>query len=330
MSNNRSRDQSLGEALGMNVSPLVIVEHPLIVGDNRVGIEIELENLPRLQGYGQPDLSYWDSVPDGSLRNSGREFITKGDGVGGLLLYKATIEIEAFLESHNPDPNWRCSTHVHVDVRDMTLLELKKFILAYVFYEKFIFRESGWNRYKNNFCVPMGVAQTQIETVSDAFSHRITSIRSFSNYINDRWGKYTALNLKNMVRLGTFEFRMPQSTFKSNDLIKVSNRFLSLKKLSKEHEGESLTDFIDSMYNLDVTQVFSKCLGRSSTFLIPDKEFGLHLAMDILMIRSLKVKTNQIYDELANRHAEENEEEDYEGDEDPDFYDEDGNEMYHD
>lgn len=282
----------VGQDLDIPTTPLVCNEHPLVVGVGRVGIEIELENL---LNYRSNRLLHWNIITDESLRNGGREFITKGDGLGGDVLFNASTEIEIALRGYSPDPTWRCSTHIHLDVRDLTVEEMKLVLMAYIFFEKFLFRESGWERYKNNFCVPMGLAQGQVSVLADCFT--IQDITTFASIISDNWGKYTALNLKTLPTLGTFEFRMPQPAFRSVDLLKTSNRFLSLKKLAVSWEGD-LDGFLAHLVDLDVSDVFDKSLGRSSVFLEEDKAFGFSLVKDLLMLKDLKIKTQRLTRDL--------------------------------
>jgi hypothetical protein len=285
--NNR---RTLGAVFGMNTRDLLCNPHPLVVGVDRVGVEIELENLSDLSTRNSR-LIHWDVITDDSLRNNGREFITKGDGIGGDVLANAAVEVEDLLKDYSPDPTWRCSTHMHLDVRDLTVEEMKRLLIAYIFFEKFLFRESGWARYKSNFCVPIGLAQSQVSILSDAFM--IDTPESFAEHISCNWGKYTALNLRPCTHLGTFEFRMPQPTFKAMDLLKVANRFLSLKKVAREYTGD-LLGFPDYLDTLTIEDVFPKSLGRNSVFLEEDKVFGYSLAKDLLALRALRDKTNSL------------------------------------
>jgi len=279
-------------------SKLVCYEHPLVLGTDRVGIEIELENLEGMFRYGRsPNLVYWNAVGDGSLRNHGVEFITRGDGVGGDVLYSAAIEVQEFLKNLNPDPSWRCSTHIHVDIRDLNLEQLKLFIIAYAYFERFIFKECGWGRYKNNFCVPLGLAQDQIETVSTLFQY--DDLSAFLRHARDTWPKYTAINLGVADSLGTFEFRMPQPTYNAVELIKTSNRFLALKRMSKEWTGEPV-GFIEYLASTDIRLLFQKSVGRATVFKDEDRCFGFGLARDIIAIGALKRKSILLNNEFSN------------------------------
>ncbi|MFW3388497.1 UNVERIFIED_CONTAM: hypothetical protein RF648_21140, partial [Kocuria sp. CPCC 205274] len=104
---------TVASTFGMRVNYPSIEKHPLIVGTHLAGVEIELENL----AIEHPSFRYWTAKNDGSLRNNGMEFVCSHPW-GGVDLYNAAVEIDGFLFGNNPDDTWRCSTHVHVDVRD--------------------------------------------------------------------------------------------------------------------------------------------------------------------------------------------------------------------
>jgi hypothetical protein len=275
--------------LRRRASQLKCHSHPLVLGVDRVGIEVELENLGDLSHHSSTQsLVYWDIISDGSLRNNGMEFITKGDGIGGDVLYEASVELEGFLRDFSPDPSWRCSTHVHVDVRDMTLEQLKLLTLAYAYFERFLFKECGWKRYKSNFCVPLGLAQKQIEVVSDLF--RQDKVKDFMMFANNNWPKYTAINLAVVNTFGTYEFRMPLPTFKSMSLIKTANRFLALKRVVMDWTGDQV-EFIEYLSTTDIRLIFQKSVGRGTVFKDEDRAFGFALARDIIAISALKAKS---------------------------------------
>lgn len=281
--------RTLGRVLGINTGTRTIEEHPAVIGTDRIGVEIELENLPSLST--RTRLVNWDVIIDDSLRNNGREFVTRGDGLGGNVLVEAANEVESLLADYSPDPTWRCSTHMHLDVRNCTLEELKRLLIVYMYFEKFLFRESGWVRYKNNFCVPIGLAQSQVAILSDAFL--TNDMETFAEHISNNWGKYTALNLRTCTSLGTFEFRMPQPTYQATDLLKVANRFLALKKIAVEFEG-SLHEFLEHITTLSVQEAFPLSIGRDSEFLEEDQSFGYNLVKDLLALKALRDKTNAL------------------------------------
>lgn len=272
MANNK-----IGEIYGQGVPNQTIKGHPLVVGTHFVGVEIELEGI-RDQNF---QSEYWHMKGDGSLRNNGQEFVCKGP-TGGVDLFNAVVEIDRFLFDKNPDGNWRCSTHVHLDVRDMTGSEIKNLIIIYLTLEKLIFRLSGFHRYKNNFCCSIGFAQNQLRTLIDNWS--IDDTYAFTNRLIGRWDKYSALNLVPISSFGTVEFRMSEPKWRKGKLLLLCNRFLAMKELAKSWTG-SHEELVNYLMTTDLYLIFKKGLPKE----IPvnfeeDLEVGFKLVNDLLVL----------------------------------------------
>ena len=250
--------------------------HPLVVGIERVGIEVELEDITTSSSRLSDDL--WNAIYDGSLRNNGMEFVTRGDGIGGKTLSKALVQLDKQLKDLNPDNSWRCSTHVHVDARDMTVQEIKNLIIIYTVYERFLFKASGWERYKSNFCVPLGVGQRMIRTLADSW-HNDTS--RFVTHLCDRWNKYTAINFCTLGTLGTVEFRMSEAQWRKGTLLKLVNRFLCIKNQAKTWQGTH-EELIEHCITTPVAEMFTKGVTADAVFEQEDLELGAKLAYDII------------------------------------------------
>lgn len=205
-----------------------LASHPLIVSNEMLGLEIELENVSsRLRSL------YWVEKADGSLRNQGREFVFRGP-LGGVDLFKALTEAGRHFHEIQPAATWRCSTHVHMDVRDMNVNELKNLILLYTIYEEVLYTCSGYNRYKNNFGPAFGFAQSQITKLSRAWG---LSGGHFIDNILGCWSKYSSLNLLPIGRFGSVEFRIANALTTTGDLIRLCNRFLLLKEWALGWKG---------------------------------------------------------------------------------------------
>lgn len=254
--------------------------HPLVVGTNLAGVEIELEGIDDIV----PSFKYWDAKGDGSLRNYGMEFVCNQPW-GGKDLYCAGVEIDKWLSSQSPEDSWRCSTHVHVDVRDMTVDQLKRMILAYAMYERILFRCSGMHRYKNNFCVALGFAQDLITQLSLAWQE---NDRTFLNTVIDSWDKYSSINLLPLAQFGSVEFRISEAKWRKGRLIRLVNRFLSLKEIAMQTFDGSESDFIEMLYNTPVTDMIKKGLPRNIKNFESDLDLGYKLSHDILSLGRMR------------------------------------------
>lgn len=157
------------------------------------GVELEIEGCrPDMQ---TPGLAVTE---DGSLRNSGLEFITKPMTYSNLVW-----ALDTFF-SHN---DWlgpanyseRCSVHVHTNVQDLTVEQLASISMIYQVFEGVLFNYAGMDRRRNIFCVPW--AETQLNYRS------ITKMLNKEDVVFQDWQKYTALNLLPVTSLGTIEWR---------------------------------------------------------------------------------------------------------------------------
>lgn len=273
----------VGTFYGRSPDHSTLTPHPMVVGTHRVGVEIELENITTNLGRGS---RYWQQIADGSLRNHGAEFIFRAP-FGGVDLFNAMVEIDSHLHKLNPDDSQRCSTHVHVDVRDMTVAQLKNMILIYAVYERVLFQCSGWHRYRNNFCVALGFAQTMMKALSQ---HWHESDENFLRGVTGRWDKYTALNLLPMIDKGSVEFRISEAKWRKGQLLRLCNRFLSLKELAMAWEG-SQEELIEHLMQTPVSQVLRKSLPRNLEDMTGEVEMGAKLAYDIIYVHKMPTPT---------------------------------------
>lgn len=249
--------------------------HPQILGTNKVGVEVELEDLPSTSFSSE----FWRVTHDGSLRNNGVEFVMDGC-FGGADLFHAAVALDTYLTSRHPDGNWRCSTHVHMDVRSFNTHQLKNLILINTVYEKLLFRISGFHRYTNNFCASMGYMQNQMELLAGIW-HAEDSI--FFDVLMSSWDKYSAFNLLPIQRFGSVEFRSSAAEWRKGKLVRLCNRFLALHKLAEEWEGTH-DDLLVHLTTLHPKDIFRKGLSRGT---LPetweeDVSIGMKLANDIL------------------------------------------------
>lgn len=168
------------------------------------GLELEIENATNLE---MPRLFSW--TEDGSLRNRGREFITRPANytttVRGLQKFFAlNPTLQTIKESdgdYSPLSNYsdRTSIHVHTNCQDMTMKQLASLCMLYQVFERLLYAYVGGDRQQNIFCVPWHetlISNRTIKTLLEGHSFKI-----------HEWQKYTGLNLKPLERFGTVEWR---------------------------------------------------------------------------------------------------------------------------
>jgi hypothetical protein len=167
--------------------PLPFVSCPTLF----YGVELEIESVMDPDAWVVPGFHHEE---DGSLRNSGREFITKPMTLSnlayGLDLFKT--------KSGVTDKNYseRTSIHVHTNARNLTLEQIQTILVLYQLFERMLFRFAGNDRDKNIFCVPWN--QTLL-------NHKIMEGSALPKF--KAWQKYTALNLLPLLTQGTLEWR---------------------------------------------------------------------------------------------------------------------------
>lgn len=234
------------EEIGAFEDKMFVSTIPVADKNTYLGIEVETENV---QIWHQSGFPYWKITEDGSLRNSGREFITvpikafrAENALTTLFKYQINSDIE-FTE--------RTSIHVHMNVRTLTLDQLRAMILLYILFEKALFRYVHKDRYNNIFCVPL---------TETNFGEKLINL-FHSNTISLSWMKYTALNLLPIWEKGTIEFRHLHGTKDIPEIMGWINLILCLKKMALRTDPKIIWETIESLntssqYHAYASEVF--------------------------------------------------------------------------
>jgi hypothetical protein len=171
-------------------------------------------------------------VEDHSLRNGGREFTT------APMLFADQVSMFGFLHSQlklGEEPfSDRTSIHVHVNVRELTLNEVRQFVLLYALLEPLFFKYVGDVRKGSIFCVPLNWTY-----LPSLYKLPLPELRN-------KWHKYTALNISPISTFGTVEFRHMYGT---NDI----ERFRFWLGCLKE-----LYEFVESSTNFDIIRLLTE------------------------------------------------------------------------
>ena len=261
-----------------------------------VGIEVEVENLPTWYA-GDP---IWHVTVDGSLRNHGKEYISRP--IRSTQIEFALRTLFKNLEQHNYKFSPRCSVHVHMNARTLQPKHLRALLLLYLTFERSIFRFIGNNRDRNIHCVPL----------LDCFlTNNIFDIVD-GQLPPSVWMKYTALNLVPLGEKGTIEFRHMHGTDDITKLMTWINIILSLKVYAYKTPPELITERINSLnttsqYRQFIVEVFGNLAG---VFIddVNDKhnieiEEGSSFVKKILCYRTVlsQIKRDQTSDNPINK-----------------------------
>lgn len=155
------------------------------------GIELEIENWPiRVGDLEAPGFTFTE---DGSLRNNGYEAVSTPNSKVGILNSTAALWKKYSIDEKNFSD--RTSIHVHANVLNFTLDNVKSLAIVYATIEDLVFSFIGEDRRKNIFCVPWTETGLRVGTINHIFEYA------------RQWQKYTALNLLTMRTQGTVEWR---------------------------------------------------------------------------------------------------------------------------
>lgn len=196
---------------------------------NVVGIEIEIESLTPFPPNDETKY-YWKMEHDGSLRGEHNiEYVLRHPRERNKA-FKALDNLTIKLKNGGTEivDSIRAGTHIHINVRDLTLLEMWTMVTCwYVLEELLTSTICGKDRVGNHFCL---CAQD-----ADAVLFKITSVirkENFKGLEGDNI-RYSALNLCSIFKYGSLEFRAmrtPQNFEKIKLWIDI---LLSIKENSK-------------------------------------------------------------------------------------------------
>lgn len=193
-----------------NRAPLLLqeasVEWP--IPDQFVGVEIEMENVPRgqLDKHRRVGSPFWDVKEDGSLRN-GRELVLSQAMVGSQLSAALNYFFDNF-SKYTISP--RTSIHVHLNMRQETdtVESLRNMVMLYYMYEDAYFSIADESRKWCSYCMPLDsnvspflAELAKTEPVLPVLEDRLVRMN------RNNTDRYYGLNLAALQRYGTLEFR---------------------------------------------------------------------------------------------------------------------------
>jgi len=166
------------------------------------GVEIELEGIDKRVR----NIPLWHDEFDGSLRDNGREFIFDGvydldDSKKALLQLKDAFKVAGL----KPKATNLTSTHIHIDVRNFNVVQLKSFVAAIMMVEHDLALNSGQDRDNNYFALST--------SVSDHRKRELVKVRTdeqFKEFIIEqvrRDHRYSGINFNSIHEHGSLEMR---------------------------------------------------------------------------------------------------------------------------
>ncbi len=163
-----------------------------------VGIEVEMEG----KAFPHEDLDSWYSREDGSLRGDSREYVLirpcKREDVGERLL---SLENDLKEESASIVNSPRTGVHVHINIRNLSFVEVFNFVFTYIMFEDILMQYAGKDRVGNLFCLRIADAECILGDIGRAIKNG-----SLDDLYSDNI-RYSSMNLKAIKQYGSIEFR---------------------------------------------------------------------------------------------------------------------------
>lgn len=198
--------------------------------DCLIGIEIELESFDLMDlAEKRHDLKsfnkYWSVIPDHSLRDNGQEFVLTApkSGAGVSTALKAFDVLIGRLDQ-KPQAPQTTSTHVHLDVSNMEVHDLVKFLFTYRLFEESLLRYCGEHRQSNLYCLTFKEASKPFMSLASALRDP-TNLRMYDT----RNFKYGACNLSSLNSYGSVEFRCKGGSTSGAEIIEWVNMLTAIK-----------------------------------------------------------------------------------------------------
>ena len=219
----------LSKVFGHKPEP-ALVRIPANYRDNNmlIGIEIECENTREAVRVFLNKPNSWKMVEDGSLRN-GMEFICNkpynGDELAGAIHQFFELTANTGIVA-----NARTSCHIHVDMRDVEMEEVRGMIMVYQAAEQAFWSTTHAQRRWTGYCLPLMESQGQIVAVMmrDEFSDMEV------DRLMKEVSKYSAFNVISMKAHGSFEFRHFHNPVDEAELNKWVNFCQAVKIVGKQ------------------------------------------------------------------------------------------------
>jgi hypothetical protein len=184
------------------------------------GVEIETETKKK---YEYPQLTYWNTVRDNSLRDFGVEYVLKAP-MNIAQLEKALDEFNSCEKKYKFEKSSvSTSVHVHMNMLDQSYLTMSNIFTVYSLLENIFIRYSGPDRLSNLFCLPICDAEGVKDNLTNLLSYVNRNMFNKVRVSADRC-KYGAINPAPLSELGTIEFR----SFRGETDIKVIQRWVEI------------------------------------------------------------------------------------------------------
>jgi len=199
----------------------------LVLPDCYMGLEVETSRCST------GEIPLWSVHEDGSLHEGGVEFVF-ANPLFGVDIITALDDFEyhvpRLLHHDSTGSSSNTSTHVHIDMREVSDDSLAGFMLLGFMLEPLIFNALAPNRANNIFCSPLVQAKGDLQRLGQMYWELVAGNTDRANLYLDSIERYAAINLRAMQRFGTVEFRMFNHSHSAEELLLYINVVQSIKR----------------------------------------------------------------------------------------------------
>jgi len=193
--------------------------------DARFGVECEIEHIVKIPSMDLKRLKYWNIHKDGSLRGTYPIEYVFHSPMGGIDVVHAAEELGEHLRRFPYDvDSLTSSMHVHVDMRKCSKEHTDSFLFLYTMFEGLLFKAMSTEfRERSPYCSHTRTSAIQIRAAA----------QWLKSGIHYEYEKYSSLNLKSFIQLGSFECRIFPTITGAGDIIHAIYILSDLYEFSK-------------------------------------------------------------------------------------------------
>lgn len=219
-------------------------------GDIGLEIELEADNIPHRDFTPRA----WRKEADASLRGESAEYVL-AKPLSMPHLSRALDELQAaFTESGMVfKPTYRAGIHVHINVQDLTPVQLVTFMCSYFMLEEVLLRFCDKSRLGNHFCLRMSDASYSLDKL-------VAFIETQNLHVlEDDDLRYASLNVTSLFKYGSIEFRALESTLDYERIKTWAGVLLHLRDYAKTINNP--TDLLGQASHMGFSQYAPVILG---------------------------------------------------------------------
>ena len=247
-------------------------------GDVGIEVEVEGENLPR-------PTRLWRIEHDGSLRGEALEYVLRKP-----MAIKDACKALDYLGKQYEDNNTivhdsvRAGVHVHINVQELTTVQLFTFITSYIILEDLLVKYCGEYREGNLFCLRMRDADFLLYMLEQTANNK-----RFNDLHTDIL-RYASMNVKSLHQYGSLEFRAMRGTRDLDVIATWAKLLLNLRNQAVKFENAAdLYRFISEKGTESFLELFlGDLIGEVCNTPVGD----IDLSEGLLRAHPLAMKTN--------------------------------------